>query len=330
MRALKVKLLVQIKDEQRVKMDKEGHFMKIDRLIGILSILLQQEKVTAPYLAEKFEVSRRTINRDIEDLCKAGIPLVTTQGQNGGISIMEGYRIDRTVLTSSDMKAILTGLKSLDTVSGTGRYQQLMDKLSVKGSLRETENNHIYINLSSWYQSSLVPKMELIQQAIHQRHIITFDYYGPNGESQKTLEPYLLVFQWSAWYVWGYCRDREDCRMFKLNRMEEVKMTEEPYELRDVKPFDPSPYTPFPSHYLVKALCQPEMKWRLIEEFGRDSFTVQEDGNLLFEFGFSEKWNIYSWVLSMGTEIELLEPKELREEFAHMTRKIAAKYEKPG
>ena len=93
--------------------------MKIDRLIGILSILLQQERVTAPYLAERFEVSRRTINRDIEDLCKAGIPLVTAQGANGGISIMEGYRLNRTLLTSSDMQAILAGLRSLDSVSGT-------------------------------------------------------------------------------------------------------------------------------------------------------------------------------------------------------------------
>ena len=104
--------------------------MKIDRLIGILSILLQQEKITAPELAEKFEVSRRTINRDIEHLCRAGIPLVTIRGKNGGISIMDNYKMDRTLLTSSDMKAIFAGLKSLDSVSGTKRYQQLMEKLS--------------------------------------------------------------------------------------------------------------------------------------------------------------------------------------------------------
>ena len=103
--------------------------MKIDRLIGILSILLQREKVTAPYLAEKFEVSRRTINRDIEDICKAGIPIVTTQGQNGGISIMEGYRLGKTLLTSRDMHSILAGLRSLDSVSKTNKMQQLMDKL---------------------------------------------------------------------------------------------------------------------------------------------------------------------------------------------------------
>ena len=104
--------------------------MKMERLIGILSILLQKEKVTAPELAEQFEVSRRTIQRDIESLCRAGIPISTTQGAGGGISIMEGYRVDRTVLTDPEMQAILAGLRSLDSVSGTRRYAQLMEKLS--------------------------------------------------------------------------------------------------------------------------------------------------------------------------------------------------------
>ena len=96
--------------------------MKIDRLIGILSVLLQDEKITAPELADKFEVSRRTINRDIEDLCKAGIPITTTQGFGGGISIMDGYKMNRTLLTSKDMQMILAGLRSLDSVSGSHYY----------------------------------------------------------------------------------------------------------------------------------------------------------------------------------------------------------------
>ena len=91
--------------------------MKIDRLIGILSILLQKDVITAPSLAEHFEVSRRTINRDIEDLCKAGIPIVTRQGTNGGISIMENYKISRTLLTNREMQDILAGLRSLDSRS---------------------------------------------------------------------------------------------------------------------------------------------------------------------------------------------------------------------
>ena len=108
--------------------------MKIDRQLGILSILLQKESVTAPYLSEMFEVSRRTINRDIEDLCKAGIPIVTRQGANGGISIIDGYKIDKTMLTHDEMQDILAGLRSLDSVNGTNRYGQLMEKLSIGSS----------------------------------------------------------------------------------------------------------------------------------------------------------------------------------------------------
>ena len=142
--------------------------IKIDRLIGILSILLQREKVTAPELAERFEVSLRTIQRDIESLCQAGIPIITARGPGGGISIMEGYRVDRTVLTIPEMRTILTGLRSLDSVSGTRRYLQLMEKLSA-GSVGQTPGStHMLVDLSSWYKTSLPPKIELIQNAIEQ------------------------------------------------------------------------------------------------------------------------------------------------------------------
>ena len=142
--------------------------MKMERLIGILSILLQQEKVTAPALAEQFEVSRRTIQRDIESLCRAGIPISTTQGAGGGISIMEGYRVDRTVLTDPEMQAILAGLRSLDSVSGNRRYAQLMEKLSAGTGGLVPGGAHMLIDLSSWYKTSLPPKIECIQRAIEQ------------------------------------------------------------------------------------------------------------------------------------------------------------------
>ena len=177
--------------------------MKMDRLIGILSILLQREKVTAPELAEQFEVSRRTIQRDIESLCRAGIPIATAQGARGGISIMEGYRVDRTVLTAPEMQAILAGLRSLDSVSGTRRYAQLMEKLSAGTGGLVSGGAHMLIDLSSWYKTSLPPKIELIQGAIEQHRALRFAYFSPKGESARTIEPYYLVFHWSAWYVWG-------------------------------------------------------------------------------------------------------------------------------
>lgn len=302
--------------------------MKIDRLIGILSILLQQEKVTAPYLADKFEVSRRTINRDIEDLCKAGIPLVTLQGQNGGISIMEGYRMERTLLTSSDMQAVLAGLRSLDSVCGTNKYQQLMEKLAVGNSSILASNSHIMIDLSSWYKSTLAEKIEVIQAAIERAEVISFSYYAPAGESIRGVEPYKLVFHWSSWYVWGYCLEKQDYRLFKLNRLQKLKNTGNNYERREAPVLDLASEKIYPTEIKVKALFEPEVKWRLIEEFGMDSFCVQSDGMLLFQFGFTDKENLFRWILSFGGKAELVEPEVLRDEMCELTEKMYHIYKK--
>ena len=196
--------------------------MKIDRLIGILSILLHEEKTTAPELAERFEVSRRTINRDIEDLCRAGIPIVTSQGTGGGISIMDGYRMDRTILTSKDMQMILAGLRSLDSVSGSSYYRQLMEKIQAGSSEFISGRDSVLIDLSSWYRESLAPKMELIQDAIALNKTLRFRYYSPAGDTDREIEPYYLVFKWSSWYVYGFCLLRKDFRLFKLNRMDAI------------------------------------------------------------------------------------------------------------
>ena len=151
--------------------------------------------MTAPYLAEKFEVSKRTINRDIDALAQAGIPIATTQGVGGGISIMSGYRVDKTLLTAADMQAVLAGLKSLDSVAGTNRYKQLMEKFSAGSSDILSSNSHILINLCSWHKQTLTPKIELIQKAIDTSKLIEFCYYSPGGESVRKMEPYLLIFQ---------------------------------------------------------------------------------------------------------------------------------------
>lgn len=299
--------------------------MKLDRMIGILAILLQQEKVTAPYLAEKFEVSRRTINRDIEALCMAGIPLVTEPGQKGGVSIMEGYKIDRTLLSTSDMQAILIGLRSLDSVSGTNRYTQLMEKLSAGASNLLAGDMHILIDLSSWYKASLSPKIELLHNAILSEHKVSFTYFAPKGESRRTIEPYDLIFQWANWYLWGWCECRKDFRLFKLGRMTELQM-DGTFEKRAVPFPDLSSERVFPQTYQVKAKIQPKYKWRLIEEYGPESFTIQSDGTLMFSFGFTDKASIVGWIVSFGEGAELLEPEELRQDVLTFVEGIRIKY----
>ena len=299
--------------------------MKLERMVGILSILLQQSKVTALYLAETFEVSRRTINRDIEALCMAGIPIVTERGAKGGISIMEGYKIDRTLLSTWEMQAILAGLRSLDSVSGTNRYVQLMEKLSAGTGSVAAGDQHILINLSSWCKSALSPKIEKIHKNIVLSRKLSFTYYGPTDIARRVMEPYNLLFQWSSWYVWGWCLARKDFRLFKLNRMTELK-TEGEFVKRPAPLRDLSQEKVFPPLYSVKAKIKPRFKWRLVEEYGRESFTEEPDGSLLFTFGFTNKESIIGWIASFGGDAELLEPAEFRKDILLFAEGICKNY----
>lgn len=300
--------------------------MKIDRLIGILSVLLQEEKMTAPELADKFEVSRRTINRDIEDLCKAGIAITTTQGSGGGIRIMDGYRMDRTLLTSKDMQMILAGLRSLDSVSGSHYYGQLMEKIKAGSSDFVSGRDSILIDLSSWYKDTLAPKIELIQNAVEERNLLTFQYYAPKGNSKRSIEPYYLVFKWSSWYVWGWCTEKKDFRLFKLNRMDAVLKECVTFMPREVPMPNLSDEKIFPGGIKVKALFTGDSQWRLVEEFGIHCFTENEDGTLLFTADYTEKENLLSWLLTFGDKVKVLEPVWVQEELICIAKKIIKAY----
>ena len=302
--------------------------MKIDRLIGIISALTQRDSVTAAALAEQFEVSRRTINRDIDLLCRAGLPIVTRQGAKGGISIMENYKLGRTVLTKDELRDILAGLRSLDSVTGSKRYGQLMEKLSAGSSDFMTGDQSVLIDLSSWYGDSLKPKIETVRRAINAQTFLKFRYYSPKGESVREVEPYYLIFRWSSWYLWGWCRSREDFRLFKLNRMDKLDSTGERFEKRQIPQPDLSTERIFPGGVRVKALFQPEYKWRLMEEFGPDSFELQPDGRLLFQADYTDRESLLTWILTFGDKAELLEPREMRQEIRAIAEGLCCLYEK--
>lgn len=302
--------------------------MKVDRLVGILAMLLQRDVMTAPELAEHFEVSRRTINRDIESLCMAGIPICTRQGVGGGISIMEGYRLERALLSSGEMREILAGLRGLDSVSGTRHYARLMEKLCRGASEFVNGKDYIWIDLSSWNKGSLAPIIEKIQSAIEGRRLLGFQYYGPGGEGSRKIEPYYLVFRWSSWYVWGWCLKREDFRLFKLNRMEEVKVSDRVFPERRIPAPDLDDEKIFSGGISVRALFSPKVKWRLIESFGPRCFTEQEDGRLLFTEEYTNEDYLLTWLLGFGDQAEVLEPASVREKLCQMAENMVRTYGK--
>jgi len=299
--------------------------MKLDRLIGILTVLLQNDRVTAPYLAEKFEVNRRTIGRDIDALCQAGIPIITHQGTGGGISIADGFKLDKHVLTTSELSGIIAALKGLGSVSEQSNIERTLEKLGANSEAVVSLTEPIVIDLASHYKGDLTAKIETIKQSILENKLIAFDYISDKGESHRCIEPYIVVFQWSSWYVFGFCLERMDWRMFKLQRLWNLSVTGEPFTMRDIPPERRDFNWQLTDDKKLIALFDKSVKYLLIETYGLKSFRDTDDG-LYFEVGYTNQSYIVGWLLSFGDNVKVLEPTELAAEIQTTAKNIYSRY----
>ena len=298
--------------------------MKLYRLLGILTVLLQNDRVTAPYLADRFEVNRRTIGRDIDTLCMAGIPVITYQGATGGIAIAEGYKLDKSVLTAEELSGIVAALKGMGSVSEPAHVERTLDKLGISASMVASMREPVVIDLASHYKDSLTEKIEQIKCAVLEARLIEFDYYSEKGEARRRMEPYHAVFQWSAWYVVGYCQEKRGWRMFKLARLWNLRLCEERYAPREIPPLDFNEW--YAANIKLVAMFDPSAKYRLVETYGPDSFTETPSG-LHFEMWFTKRGFMVSWLLGFGGSVTVLEPADVADEIAFAARKILSKYE---
>lgn len=302
--------------------------MKIDRLMGIVTLLLQKKEMTAGQLAETFEVSIRTVNRDIEILCQAGIPVVTRPGYRGGIGLAEGFTIDRRLLDKNELEALLIGVKGLGSVlEGTGQ-KLLKAKFFTEGTQADERMDSIVINLASHYQDSLSAKISLLQQAVKERKTVGFTYYYSKGEGRRNAEPYSLVFQWSSWYLLAWCMERKDFRMFKLNRLWEPEKLEQTFVPRKVPEGILDVDAPFSEEeWELEASFDPAVKYRLIEEYGPGCFEVETDGRLWVKLCFSNYGYLLQWILSFGASAKVVRPEKLRRDVAAQIQKMISFYE---
>lgn len=300
--------------------------MKLDRLLGILTVLLRKERVTAPYLAEKFEVSRRTISRDIDALCLAGIPLITQQGSGGGISIASGYKLDKSVLTTDELSGIIAALKGIGTVGEKSQIEKTLNKLSVHKDQVVSLREPIIIDLASHYKGNLTEKIQLIKGAVLDQRLIEFDYYYEKGMQRRRIEPCFVIFRWTAWYVFGYCTLRQDFRMFKIQRLWELKVCDERFTPREIPP-ERQDFDGFLSDdKKLIALFDASVEYKLIEMYGFSSFTYAKDGRLRLEVGYTNEDVIRSWVLGFGDQVTVLEPKGMAKDIARIAQNIVGRY----
>ena len=300
--------------------------MKVDRLLAILTTLLRYDRVTAPYLAEKFEVSRRTIGRDIDALCRAGIPIVTLQGSGGGISLVDGFKLDKSLLNADELSAIIAGIKGLGSVSNSVGIEKILDKLTPINGMADLLHEPVLIDLASYYKDSLTPKIEAIKQAIHSKHLVEFDYFYEKGTTRRRIEPYYILYKWSAWYVFGFCSERQDWRMFKLTRLWNYTIADETFIVREVPQKKRDVDAWIYDDIKLVALFETSAKFRLIETYGPNCFSEREDG-LLLEIGYTKRDNMVEWLLGFGGMVKVLEPSDVADEIRAAAKKILERYE---
>lgn len=299
--------------------------MKLDRLFGILTLLLQTDRVTAPELAKKFEVNRRTIGRDIDTLCQAGIPILTHQGIGGGISIAEGFKLDKSILTTDELSGIIAAIKGIGSVSERSNVERTLDKLRTNTDAVVSMCEPVIIDLASYYKGQLTGKIESIKHAILEARLIEFDYFYKKGESHRRIEPYFVVFQWPSWYVFGFCLERQDWRMFKLLRLWNLTLCGDNYTPREIPPERRGFDTNFHDDIKLVALFEPSEKYKLIESYGLNCYTETVEG-LRMEIGFTNRDFLLNWLLGFGGKVKVLEPDYIVEDIRTAAENILSKY----
>ncbi len=309
--------------------------MKVDRLVSIIMILLDKERIGAHELADMFEVSPRTIYRDIDTINMAGIPVCSTSGVGGGFEIMPKYKIDRKVFSTTDLSAILMGLSSLSNMI---RGDELVNAIAkVKSFIPadrakdiELKANQICIDLSPWMGNRNIQQyLEVIKTALQESKLLSFEYADRYGnKTARTAEPYQLVLKSSHWYWQGYCHKRNDYRLFKLSRISNLQMQEETFKPRDYQ----KPTLDFVEiletmQTKIKIRIHKSVMDRALDFCSYADFSQDGNEHYIVSFPFIENDYYYNILFSFGDKCECLEPLHIRTEMKRRIHDIATLYE---
>ncbi len=297
--------------------------MEQSRLFKIVYHLLEKGKSTAPELAKKFEVSIRTIYRDLDTISAAGVPIYATQGRGGGIFIMSDFVLNKSLLSEQEKEQILMALQG---ISATEHNQT--DELLIKlgGLFQSKVTNWIEVDFSEWYKNTPNYNVfNLIKNAIFNQNMITFSYFAQEGNySNRTVEPIKLIFKNKDWYLYGFCLLRNDFRFFKLTRIKDLEISSDTFR-RAVENI-PKVETVIKNKIFIHAKLKfsPKVAFRVYDEF-TDDVSKDNQGNLYVNIDLPDNETLFSYILSFGDNIEILEPDYLRHS---MKEKLALMLEK--
>ncbi|WP_033166500.1 YafY family protein [Clostridium sp. KNHs205] len=313
--------------------------MQISRLFEIVYILLDKKSITAGELAERFEVSVRTIYRDIESLSVAGIPIYAERGKKGGIRLMDNYILNKSVLSEQEKKEILAALNGL-VQTRAADYSALNKLTSFFGTQSADESNWVSIDFSDW-SGKKQAFLELLKTSILNCQVLTFSYFNSSGvQSERTVYPIQLWFKARTWYLKAFCMDKKAFRTFRLTRirnarttgdtfkreelLREVHLTATQTEQKDTIATGTAGYSEIIQGVPVefKLWVQREMAYRIYDEFEEEEISELESGDFLIRGYYPmDNW-VYGIILSFGDKAKVMSPDSLREEISAMGKRI--------
>ncbi|WP_025684647.1 helix-turn-helix transcriptional regulator [Paenibacillus maysiensis] len=308
--------------------------MKIDRLISIIMVLLERKRMSAKSLSDMFEVSLRTIYRDMETINMAGIPIVSAPGVNGGFCIMDEYKVDKKVFTPADITALLMGLGSISPML---TREQMLGTLAKVKSLMPTEqareielkSSQIMIDLKPWMgNANLQMFLEMIKTAFQKHSLLSFQYSDRKGQmSTRKIEPYKLALKENHWYVQGFCLHKQDFRLFKLSRMSHLEVLDKTFTRREL-PESVSEFTSIMSQRQrpIQLLIHETLRDRMLDYCSSEHITPYGDHHFIVHFPFIADDFGYHLLLSFGDQCEYLEPPDIRAEMIRRIERMSQRY----
>ena len=296
--------------------------MKDNRLFRILYYILEKGKVTANELADKFEVSVRTIYRDIDSISSAGIPIYATQGKGGGIEIAEDFVLSKSLLSENEKQQIMSALQGLENTT-IQHENELLTKLSALFKIKNT--SWIEVDFNNWQNNKMYEKtFNDIKSAILSKNIVSFTYFSSNEkETSRRVKPVRLLFKSQDWYLYALCLLRNDFRYFKLSRIKNLETQVEKFE----NSFDDvilKKEMPNDNKVRIKVKFDRKVAFRVYDEL--NGAITEDDENLYAEIEIPNDYNLFNYIFSFGDGAEVLEPKEIRMQIKEMINKMAEKY----
>lgn len=297
--------------------------MQINRMFEIIYILIDKKIVTARELAERFEVSQRTIYRDVETLSSAGIPIFMSKGKGGGISILDDFVLNKALLTEEEKTDVLSSMKAVDAINFNATDTALKKLSSLLG---ENNSDWIEVDFSSWYNSEKESEtFNDIKSAILAKKIINFTYSsGKSERTSRAVEPLKLCFKGMSRYLYAFCTLRQDFRFFKLSRIKDMVITEKHFERIVIKPIFKTDNIFKEQYITLKLRLSSNMAFRIYDEF--DNYTKEADGSFIVQTIYPMGEWLFSYIASFGSNCEVIEPLDIRNKVKEELQKMLNNY----